>query len=51
MKVKLGNGDVVDALATEEQMSEAFSGKGKVTLMKTESGEWKVASLEETNES
>ena len=47
MKVKLGNGDVVDALASEEQMSQAFSGKRKVTLEKSENDEWKVISLEE----
>lgn len=47
MKVKLKNGDVVDALATEDQMSEAFSGKGKVTLKRSENDEWMVMSLEE----
>jgi len=47
MKVKLKNGDVVDALATEDQMSEAFSGKGKVTLEKSENDEWMVISLVE----
>ena len=45
IKVKLTNGEVVDALATEEQMSDAFSGKGKATLEKTKDGEWKVTSL------
>lgn len=48
IKVKLTSGEVVDALATEAQMSDAFSGKGKATLEKTKEGEWKVTGLTES---
>jgi hypothetical protein len=52
VRVKLENGEEIDALATHEQMKQAFNGKTKATLSKNkdkehEDIEWKVISLEE----
>jgi hypothetical protein len=52
VKVRLGNGEEVDALATHEQMEQAFNGKTKATLVKSkdkahEGIEWKVINLDE----
>jgi hypothetical protein len=52
IRVKLENGEEIDALATHEQMEQAFNGKTKATLAKAkdkehEDIEWKVISLEE----
>lgn len=46
MKVKLSYGEVVDVPATEDQMSEAFAGKRKATLQKSEDEEWVIVNLE-----
>ena len=55
VKVRLNNGEEVDALATREQMEQAFEGKNKATLEKTkdeayEGIEWKIVKLEENQE-
>jgi len=55
VKVRLNDGQEVEALATHEQMEQAFKGKNKVTLEKIkdeehEGVEWKVIKLEENQE-
>lgn len=55
VKVRLDSGDEVDAIATHEQMQQAFEGKTKVTLARTkddayEGVEWKVVNLDENKE-
>lgn len=55
VKVRLGSGEEVDAIATREQMEQAFKGKTKATLAKAkdkahEGIEWKVISLEDDKE-
>jgi hypothetical protein len=55
VRVKLENGEEVDALATHEQMEQAFNGKTKATLEKAkdearEDIEWKIIKLEEKPE-
>jgi hypothetical protein len=47
VKVKLNNGEKVEAIATEEQMEEAFNGKNIATLEKITDNQWKVLKLEE----
>jgi len=55
VRVKLENGEEVDALATHEQMEQAFNGNTKATLEKAkdearEDIEWRVIKLEEKPE-
>lgn len=55
VRVKLENGEEVDALATHEQMEQAFNGKTKATLEKAKDEarkeiEWRVIKLEEKPE-
>lgn len=55
VRVKLENGEEVDALATHDQMEQAFNGKTKATLEKAndEAREdiiWRVIKLEENAE-
>lgn len=42
MKVRLESGEEIEARATVKQMEQAFRGRNRVTLEKTESGEWTV---------
>ncbi len=44
--VKLAGGKTVQAVATREQMREAFRGKTKAALEKQQDGTWKVTKLE-----
>lgn len=55
VKVKLDDGKEVEALATHEQMEQAFEGKKKATLEKSkdeahEGIKWKIIKLEENQE-
>lgn len=51
VKVKLENGDVVQAIATKEQMEQAFFGEmTKATLEKDEKDNWKIIKLEKAKE-
>jgi hypothetical protein len=55
VKVRLSSGEEVDAIATREQMEQAFKGKTKATLAKAkdkahEGIEWEVVKLEENPE-
>jgi hypothetical protein len=55
VKVRLEDGEEVDALATHEQMEQAFEGKNKATLEKIKDDAhegigWKVVRLEEGKE-
>jgi hypothetical protein len=52
VKVRLENGEEIDAIATDEQMEQAFNGKRKATLSKErdkahEGVVWKVIRLDE----
>lgn len=52
VRVELENGKEVDALATHEQMEQAFNGKTKATLEKAkdevrENIDWRIIKLEE----
>ena len=51
VKVKLENGDVVEAIATKEQMEQVFYEKmSKATLEKDDNDNWKVIKLEKPKE-
>ena len=55
VRVRLENGEEVDALATHEQMAEAYGGKTKATLTREkddehEDVEWKIVKLDENPE-
>jgi hypothetical protein len=51
VKVKLENGDVVDAIATKKQMEQVlYDSMSKATLEKDDNDNWKVIKLEKPKE-